>query len=306
MPNNCATVRPSDLVQPYFALAGRKRKEKIPNMPGIYRMSADLIAHDIKTLFASGVDKILLFGIARFKDPSGFEAIDAQGAIQHTILQLRSLFGKKITIITDVCLCGFTDHGHCGILKGEKIDTEKTLAVLGAIAISHARAGADFVAPSAMTRGQVKAVRAALDRAGFHETGIWAYAVKYASSFYGPFREALGSAPKFGDRRAYQMNPADTVWAVRSALQDQKDGANVLMVKPAIPYLDVLYQLKQRTKLPVAAYQVSGEYAMLKTAAAVGAFNEKKAVLETLGAVKRAGAGLIVTYYAGQAAEWLA
>lgn len=298
-------VSPRDLVQPYFALAGRSRKEKIPNMPGIYRMSSDLIERDVKTLLGVGINKILLFGIARFKDPFGFEAIDVRGAIQHTTSQLRNRFGKRIKIITDVCLCGFTDHGHCGILKGKKIDRKKTRDRLGAIAVSHARAGADFVAPSAMTVGQVKAVRRALNRAGFHGVKIWAYAIKYASVFYGPFRDALDSAPRFGDRRAYQMDPSDIKGVLSAALEDQKSGADVLMVKPALPYLDILFKLKQRAKVPVAAYHVSGEYSMIKSAAGSGVVNERKAVLECLTGIKRAGADLIVTYYAREAAKWL-
>lgn len=305
MKSERVSVRPRDLVQPYFALCGRDRKEKVPNMPGIYRLSADLIIKDVSALADLGVNKVLLFGIARIKDPLGFEAVDARGAVQHAVSCLRDRFGKKITIITDVCLCGFTDHGHCGILDGRQIDRKKTLKALGGIAVTHARAGADFVAPSAMTRGQVGAVRAALDRVGCKKTKIWAYAIKHASAFYGPFRGALDSAPKFGDRRAYQMDPEEADGALRLALRDEKDGADVLMVKPALPCLDLVRRLKQEAGVPVAAYQVSGEYAMLKTAAAAGALDEKKAVLETLAGIKRAGAGLIVTYYAKQAAEWL-
>lgn len=298
-------IRSRELVQPYFSLTGRGRKEKIPNMPGIFRLSADLIEEDAEELLRLGINRILLFGIARSKDPLGSEAVDACGAIQHTTSRLRDRFGKKITIITDVCLCGFTDHGHCGILKGKKIDPERTLEALGRIAVSHALAGADFVAPSAMTAGQVKAVRAALDRAGSPKTKVWAYAMKYASAFYGPFREALDSAPKFGDRRAYQMDPSNDERALSSALQDQKHGADVLMVKPALPYLDMVRRLKERARVPVAAYHVSGEYAMLKAAARAGALDEKKAVLEALTGIKRAGADHLVTYYAKQAALWL-
>ena len=213
--------------------------------------------------------------------------------------------GKKIVIITDVCLCGFTDHGHCGILHGLKIDRKCTLSALGRISVSHAEAGADFVGPSAMTVGQVKAVRSALDRAGYSKTRVWAYAVKYASAYYGPFRGALGSTPKFGDRKGYQRNPGDSARGVRAALRDQKDGAAVLMVKPALPYLDIIFRLKQKARVPVAAYHVSGEYGMLKRAARDGVFDEKATVLETLLAIRRAGAGKIITYYAGEVAKWL-
>jgi porphobilinogen synthase len=300
-----ATLKPRDLVQPYFALAGRNRKEKIPNMPGIFRMSGNLIVKNVTKLLRLGVRRVLIFGIARYKDSIGSDSYETQGAIQQTVRDLRKKFGKRITIITDVCLCGFTDHGHCGILKGKRIDQAKTLKTLNQIAISHARAGADFVAPSAMTKGQVKAVRNALDLEGFKETGVWAYAIKYASSFYGPFRDALGSAPKFGDRRAYQMDPADGPGALKSALSDQKYGANILMVKPAMPYLDMIYRLKRKAAVPVAAFHVSGEYGMLKHASKAGAIDEKKAVLESLSAIRRAGADFIVTYYAKQAAEWL-
>jgi porphobilinogen synthase len=248
---------------------------------------------------------VLLFGIARKKDAMGSDAYGKEAALQNAIRALRERFGKKIVIITDVCLCGFTNHGHCGILRGRKIDRKRTLHALGRIAVSHAEAGADLVAPSAMTVGQVKTVRQALDRAGFSGTGVWAYAIKYASSFYGPFRDALGSAPKFGDRRAYQRDPEDTSRAVRAALQDQKEGAAILMVKPALPYLDIIFRLKQKARLPVAAFHVSGEYGMLKRAARAGVLDEKKAVLETLLAIRRAGAGKIITYYAGEAAKWL-
>lgn len=305
MSNKPFVIRPRDLIQPYFAVAGRNRKEPIPNMPGIFRLSVDLILRDFSALYRKGIRGALLFGIARKKDALGSDACDSEAAIQSAVRALRERFGKKIVIITDVCLCGFTDHGHCGILRGRKIDRKRTLETLGRIAVSHAGAGADLVAPSAMTVGQVKAVRVALDRAGFSRTGVWAYAIKYASSFYGPFRGALGSAPKFGDRKAYQRDPADTTRAIRAALQDQKDGADILMVKPAMPYLDIIFRLKQKARVPVAAYHVSGEYGMLKHAAREGVFDEKATVLETLLALRRAGAGQIITYYAGEVAKWL-
>jgi porphobilinogen synthase len=298
-------VRPKDLIQPYFALTGKNRKEPIPNMPGIFRMSADLIVRDVAALLRAGVRGVLLFGIARKKDALGSDACSETAAIQSATRVLRERFGRKITIITDVCLCGFTDHGHCGILRGRKIDRKRTLQALGRIAVSQAEAGADFVGPSAMTVGQVKAVRAALDRAGFTKTGVWAYAVKYASAYYGPFRGALGSVPKFGDRRGYQMDPADAAYAMRSALKDQKEGADILMVKPAMPYLDMVYRLKQQARVPVAAYHVSGEYGMLKRASRAGVLDEKASVLEALLALRRAGAEKIITYYAGEAAKWL-
>jgi len=298
-------IQPQDLIQPYFATAGRNRKEPIPHMPGIFRLSTDLIVRDVAALYRTGIRGVLLFGIARKKDGLGSEAYEKEAAIQNTVRALRKQFGKKIMIMTDVCLCGFTDHGHCGILHGRKIDRARTLRTLGRIAVSHAEAGADFVGPSAMAVGQVKAVRGALDRAGYSRTGVWAYAVKYASSYYGPFRGALGSTPKFGDRRAYQMDPADTSRAIRSALQDQKDGASILMVKPALPYLDIIFQLKQRARVPVAAYHVSGEYGMLKCAVRAGVFDEKTTVFETLLAMRRAGASKIITYYAGEVAKWL-
>lgn len=305
MPVKTLMCRSQDLVQPYFVLAGRGRKEPIPNMPGIFRLSVDRIVRDAAGLYRNGVRSFLLFGIARHKDAQGLDACDPSAATQSAVRALRKKFGKKIVIITDVCLCGFTDHGHCGILRGRKIDRKRTLDVLGRIAVSHAEAGADYVAPSAMTVGQVKALRTALDRAGFLRTKVWAYAVKYASSFYGPFREALGSAPKFGDRRGYQRDPADTSRAVRAALQDRKDGADILMVKPAMPYLDMILRLRQMTRVPVAAFHVSGEYGMLKCAARSGVLDEKASVLETLLAIRRAGASKIITYYAGEVASWL-
>lgn len=297
-------IRPRDLIQPYFAVAGWNRKEEIPNMPGIFRMSADLIVRDVAELLRVGVHGVLLFGVARYKDALGSDAYDGDAAIQSAAWAIRKRFGKKIVIITDVCLCGFTDHGHCAILQGKKIDQKRTLEALGRIAVSHAEAGADFVAPSAMTKGQVKAVRTALNRAGFKKAGIWAYAIKYASSFYGPFRGALGSAPKFGDRKAYQMDPADVPGALKAALQDQKDGADILMVKPALPYLDIIFRLKQKAKVPVAAFHVSGEYGMLKAGAGTGLLDEKLAVIELLLAIRRAGADKIITYYAKEVARW--
>ena len=305
MSTNPWGIQPQDLIQPYFAVAGRNRKEPVPNMPGILRLSVDLIVRDVMALVQTGIRGVLLFGIARKKNALGSDAYDGEAAIQSATRALRKRFGKKIMIITDVCLCGFTDHGHCGILRGRKIDRERTLRALGRIAVSHAEAGADFVGPSAMTVGQVKAVRRALDHAGFSKIKVWAYAIKYASAFYGPFRDALGSAPKFGDRRAYQRDPADTSRAIQAALQDQKDGAEFLMVKPALPYLDILYRLRQKTKAPVAAFHVSGEYGMLKYASRAGTFDEKAAVLETLLAIRRAGADKIITYYAGEVAKWL-
>ena len=305
MSNDRPVVLAQDLIQPYFALAGRNRKEPISHMPGIFRLSADLIVRDVAALMRNGIHGVLLFGIARKKDALGSDAYESEAAIQGATRALRKRFGKKILIITDVCLCGFTDHGHCGILRGRKIDRRRTLDALGWIAVSHAEAGADLVGPSAMTVGQVKAVRGALDHAGFSHTGIWAYAIKYASSFYGPFRDALGSAPKFGDRKAYQRDPADTSRAIRAALQDQKDGADILMVKPALPYLDMICRLKQKARVPVAAFHVSGEYGMLKNAAQAGTFDEKTSVLESLLAMRRAGAEKIITYYAGEVAKWL-
>lgn len=305
MSANKLVIRPQDLIQPYFAIAGRNKKERIPNMPGIFRMTSDLIVRDVSNLYKMGIRGVLLFGIARKKDALGSDAFESGAAIQSTVRALRKRFGKKILIITDVCLCGFTDHGHCGILSGKQIDRKRTLEALGRIAVTHAQAGTDLVGPSAMTVGQVKAVRAALDRAGFSKKGVWAYAVKYASSYYGPFRGALGSTPKFGDRRGYQRDPSESSSAVQAALQDQKDGAAILMVKPAMPYLDIIYRLKEKARVPVAAYHVSGEYGMLKLSSRAGVFNEKATVLETLLAIRRAGAEKIITYYAGEAAKWL-
>lgn len=296
---------PWHLVQPYFAMAGRNRKEPIPHMPGIFRLSQDLIVKDVAALLSRGVRGILLFGIARKKDAMGSDAWDSEAALQSTVRAIRGRFGDEVTIITDVCLCGFTDHGHCGILREKMIDQKRTLNVLGRVAVSHAEAGADLVGPSAMTVGQVQAVRTALDRAGFPRTGVWAYAVKYASSFYGPFRDALDSVPQFGDRSAYQMDPADASGALESAFRDQKDGAEILMVKPALAYLDIIFRLKQKARVPVAAFHVSGEYGMLKQAARAGVLKEKAALLETLLAIRRAGADRIITYYAKEAAHWL-
>jgi porphobilinogen synthase len=251
------------------------------------------------------VHAVLLFGIPEKVDSLGKSAYLPGGIVQKATRAVKKEFGDSIVVFTDVCLCAYLPHGHCGVVKGRRIDDDVTNILLAKIAVSHACAGADFVAPSAMSDGQVKAIRRALDQKGFYGTGILSYSVKYASHFYGPFREAMDSAPQFGDRKSYQMEYANGDEALREALEDVREGADMLMVKPAMPYLDVIYRIRREINAPLAAYHVSGEYAMIKKAAQNGLLDEQGAVLEALGGIKRAGADLIITYYAGEAAKWL-
>ncbi len=275
-------------------------------MPGQAQRSVDTLAPEIDDLSSLKIPAVLLFGIPGEKDPTGTGAWDPQGPVQRAIEAIKRRSPATV-VIADVCLCEYTDHGHCGVLSpaGEVLNDE-TLELLARSAISFADAGADIVAPSAMMDGQVGAIRAGLDRAGHEQVAILAYAAKFASAFYGPFREAAESAPRFGDRRGYQMDPANAREALHEVALDVEEGADMLMVKPAGPYLDIVRQVRDRYDLPLAAYQVSGEYAMLKAAAANGWLDERRAALESLTAIKRAGAGLIISYYAKEAARWLA
>jgi porphobilinogen synthase len=259
---------------------------------------------EAKSVWGAGVPAVLLFGLPQKKDDTGSEAASPRGAVQQAVRLLKKKL-PELMVITDVCLCGYTAHGHCGLLAGHEVDNDTTLEVLGQVAVSHAEAGADMVAPSDMMDGRVGAIREALDERGFEMVPIMSYAVKYASSFYGPFRDAAESAPAFGDRRAYQMDPANSREALREAALDVEEGADILMVKPALPYLDVIAQLAAEFDLPLAAYQVSGEYAMIKAAAANGWLDETAVMLESLLAIKRAGADMILTYFAKQAAGLL-
>lgn len=300
-----------DLIAPYFVIDGRNKKEEIRSLPGICRLSIDNLIKDIEEVKDSGIKTVLLFGLCNKKDELGTHAYRKDGLVQRAIKTLRKEI-KDIAVVTDVCLCGYTLHGHCGIVKKTKIknqkfyvDNDATLKILAKIALSHAEAGADFVAPSAMMDGQVETIREVLDKNDFKGAGILAYSAKYASGFYGPFREALDSSPQFGDRKTYQMDYRNSDQALREIEQDIAEGADIVMVKPALAYLDIIYRVKQKFNIPVAAYNVSGEYALAKAADSKGIACGKEVVREILTAIKRAGADLIITYHAKEVAKWL-
>jgi porphobilinogen synthase len=298
-------LTPSRLVQPIFVELGTESRTPIEAMPGVERLSIALAAEEAGSVQELGVPAVLLFGLPAAKDEQASGAYDDEGVVQLAVRQLKEGH-PELVVMTDVCLCGYTSHGHCGVVRDDgTIDNDVTLELLAKTAISHAEAGADAVAPSDMMDGRVGALRSQLDAEGHSEVPIVAYSAKFASAFYGPFREAADSAPAFGDRRSYQMDPANADEAVREAVLDMEEGADVVMVKPALPYLDVIRRVKEQTRMPVAAYSVSGEYAMLKAAAQAGYLDERGAVLEALTSIRRAGADLIVTYHARQAAEWL-
>jgi porphobilinogen synthase len=297
-------LSPSHLIQPAFVVAGEGIREKVESMPGIERFSISALVEEAREIAAAGVGAILLFGVPAAKDESGTGAYDNEGVVQMAVRALKEAL-PDLTVITDVCLCEYTSHGHCGFVREGEIDNDITVELLAKTAISHAEAGADAVAPSDMMDGRVGSIRFQLDEEGHAGVPIVAYSAKYASAFYGPFREAAESTPDFGDRRGYQMDPANAAEAVREAELDLDEGADMLMVKPATPYLDVVRRVKDATGAPVAAYHVSGEYSMLKAAVANGWIDERQAVLETLTSIRRAGADAIVTYYAKEAAPWL-
>ena len=299
------TLSKADLIQPLFVEEGLTRNAQIPTMPGQYRLAPDSLAHEAGGLNDNGVRAVLLFGIPAHKDELGSAAGDSKGVVQRSVEKVKEELGDELVVLTDVCLCQYTSHGHCGVVRGGVVDNDETLKRLGEIAVSHARSGADIVAPSAMIDGQVKTIREALDDSGFKDVGILAYAAKHASAFFGPFREAAFSSPQFGDRRSYQMDYSNPEEALREIALDIREGADMIMVKPALANLDVIYRAKRRFGMPTAAYNVSGEYAMLKAAAREGWIDEKAAVLEVLTGIKRAGADLVVTYHAKEAAEWL-
>jgi porphobilinogen synthase len=299
------TVTKSDLIQPLFVEEGLSKNAPISSMPGQTRVSLSSLEKEALDLKDRGVRSILLFGIPRLKNDDGSRAHDPEGIVQKSIQTLKQQLGDDIVVGTDVCLCQYTTHGHCGIVRDGLIENDETLKRLADTAVSHARAGADLVAPSAMIDGQVTAIREALDDNGFKDTGILAYAAKHSSSFFGPFREAAFSKPQFGDRRTYQMDYSNPEMAMREIAMDIKEGADMIMVKPALAYLDIIYRAKKRFRMPMAAYNVSGEYAMLKAAAREGWIDEKSAILEVLTAIKRAGADMIITYHAKEASEWL-
>lgn len=291
-----------DLVAPLFICPGKGTRRPVPSMPGVFQLSIDLAIKEVEALRDLGICAVLLFGIPETKDPEATQAFAEKGIIQRAIREIKKKV-PDILVITDVCLCEYTNHGHCGILEKEEVKNDLTLEVLAETAVSHARAGADMVAPSAMMDGQVGAIREALDEAGFEDTPIMAYSAKYASSFYGPFREAAESAPQFGDRKSYQMDPANLDEAMREIFLDVSEGADIIMVKPALPYLDVIRRAKEEFDLPLAAYNVSGEYAMIKAAAQLGWLDGERAMMEVLTAIKRAGADIIITYFAKEAAH---
>jgi len=293
-----------DLVYPLFVIEGRKIKQAINSMPGQYRFSTDLLAKEVEEIARLGIPAIILFGIPKEKDKVGSSAYNPKGIIQQAIRVIKKA-APKLLVITDVCLCEYTSHGHCGVVVNGYVDNDKTLKLLAKTALSHAQAGADIVAPSDMMDGRVKAIRQALDGGGFQDIPILAYAAKYASYFYGPFREAAESAPEFGDRRSYQMDPPNWREAMREIEQDIVEGADIVMVKPALPCLDVIRKARDTFNYPLAAYNVSGEYSMVKAAAQRGWLDERGAVLEILTAIKRAGADIIITYHAKEAARWL-
>lgn len=300
-------LTPGDLIYPLFVQHGVDRRTPIQSMPGQSRLSVDLLPTEAKKLIALGIPAVMLFGIPASKDPVGAENFAQDGIVQQAVATLKAA-APDLVVVTDVCLCEYTDHGHCGLLDEQgSVLNDATLEVLQKVALSHANAGADVVAPSGMMDGMVGALRSALDGAGFRHLPIMSYAVKYASAFYGPFREAAGGVPKFGDRKTHQMNPANAQEALREAALDIGEGADFLMVKPALAYLDIVRQVKEAfPQLPLAAYNVSGEYAMVKAAAANGWVDEARVTLEVLTGIKRAGADLILTYHAKDAARWLA
>jgi len=310
-------LRAGQLVMPLFVSEGRPgsaAREPIATLPGVQRLSISAALQEAHEIAALGIGAVMLFGIPAAKDPEGSGAWDEEGVIQTAVRALKGAL-PELLVLTDVCLCEYTDHGHCGVLRDigshspldpPVVDNDASLELLARVAVSHARAGADLIAPSDMMDGRVGAIRAALDEEGFADTPILAYSAKFASAFYGPFREAAGSTPAFGDRRGYQMDPANGREAVREALLDVQEGADMVMVKPALAYGDLIGALKRATRLPVAAYNVSGEYAMVKVAAAAGYLDERAAVLEILTSLRRAGADTIISYHSKDAAQWLA
>jgi len=295
-----------DLIQPLFVVHGREVRRESPSLPGVHHLSVDTsLDREADVLVAAGIGAVLLFGLPLAKDPIGLENFAVDGIVQQALRRLHDRH-PDLLLITDVCCCEYTSHGHCGILDPTGVDNDATLDVLGRVGVSHAAAGADIVAPSAMMDGQVGAIRAALDAAGHHDTAILSYAVKFASAFYGPFREAADSTPAVGDRRGYQMDPANGREALHEAALDEAEGADLLMVKPALAYLDVIHTVRARTSLPLVAYNVSGEYAMVKAAAERGWIDERRVVLESLLGMRRAGADAIISYHALDVARWLA
>lgn len=293
-----------DLIYPLFVLHGKGIREEIKSMPGIYRLSIDQLAREIKEITELGIPAVIIFGVPKEKDEWGSEAYDSEGIVQQAVREIKKL-APELLVITDVCLCEYTSHGHCGLIREEHVVNDSTLELLAKTALSHAQAGADIVAPSDMMDGRVGFIRSVLDQEGYCYVSIMAYSAKYASAFYGPFRDAVGSAPQFGDRRSYQMDPANGDEALRETLLDIQEGADIVMVKPAMSYLDIVFRVKSSFQMPIAVYNVSGEYSLIKAAAQAGYVDEKRMVLEMLTSMKRAGADIIITYYAKEVASWL-
>lgn len=293
-----------DLIQPLFVKEGLAEKQAVPSMPGVYQFALGDLLEEVQSCMDLGIQAFILFGIPQEKDERGSQASAENGIVQQALRLIKQAFPQAL-VIADTCLCEFTSHGHCGILRGQEVDNDLSLARLTEVAVSQAQAGADIIAPSNAMDGFVAAIRQGLDQAGFEDIPIMSYAIKFASSFYGPFRDAGESAPAFGDRKTYQMDPANRLEALREARSDEEEGADFLMVKPALAFLDILRELRQETKLPLVTYNVSGEYAMVKAAAQQGWIDEKAIVLETLTSMKRAGADLIITYFAKDAAGYL-
>ena len=294
----------NDLIYPLFVVPGKKVKNEVRSMPGVFQMSVDIIAEECKEVERLGIPAVILFGIPDHKDEVGSGAYDPNGIIQQAVRAIKKET-KKLLVITDVCLCEYTSHGHCGVLQGEKILNDETVELLAKESVSHAEAGADIIAPSDMMDGRIGAIRKALDEKGFIEIPIMSYAVKYASGYYGPFRDAAESTPAFGDRRSHQMDIANSDEALREAESDIEEGADIIMVKPAGPYLDIIWRVKEKFGMPTAAYQVSGEYAMIKAAGRNNWIDEQRVMMESLIAIKRAGADMILTYFAKDVVKYL-
>ena len=298
-------LSPHRFIYPLFITTGRGVRRPVEPMPGVFQQSVDLALEDIAEAVELGVRSVILFGIPDHKDPEGSGAYDEEGVVQTAVREIKRAF-PDLVVMTDVCLCEYTDHGHCGLIRDGEVDNDATLELLARTAVSQARAGADVVAPSAMMDGQVRAIRSALDSEGLYHVAVMGYSAKYASAFYGPFRTAAESAPKFGDRRGYQMDPPNRRMALREIEQDISEGADIVMVKPALAYLDVIALARERFNHPLAAYNVSGEFSMVKASAQRGWLDERRATLEVLTAIRRAGADLIITYHAKEASRWLA
>jgi porphobilinogen synthase len=297
-------VTADDLIYPMFAIYGENVRNPISSMPGVFQLSIDELVKDVKEVVDLGIPAIILFGIPETKDELGSSAYAEDGIIQQAIKKVKSAY-PDLLVITDVCLCEYTDHGHCGPVENGCVDNDRTLELIAESALSHARSGADMVAPSGMMDGQIKAIRSVLDAEGFQNIPIMAYSAKYASAFYGPFRDAAESAPQYGDRKGYQMDPPNSNEALREVSLDIEEGADIIMVKPALPYLDIIRRVKDKFGFPVAAYNVSGEYSMVKAAAKMGWIDEKRVAMEILTSIKRAGADMILTYFAKDAVRWI-